>query len=292
MGSASSVGTYRTVKSEEDPGAGMRAHLAAAVACPAMAGSRRVPEGPTPDPAVQRLRIRYAKRGRMRFTSTRDFQRALERAVRRAGLPVAYSAGFHPHPKISYANAAPTGAASEAEYVEVSLTTVVDPAQAGPRLDASLPDGLDVLEVADAADLPGALADHLQGSVWALRFRGGPAGADELGGMASAVTSLLASEELLVSRLMKNGPRELDVRAAILRLTIADGEVPRVPADEGDLVLVAELRHTTPTVRPEEVWTALRQVSGLDLPRPVSTRLRQGPVVGGTVALTLAGRTV
>ena len=65
-----------------------------------------------------------------------------------------------------------------------------------------------------------------------------------------------------------------------------------MPAHEGDLVLVAELRHTTPTVRPEEVWTALRQVSGLDLPRPVSTRLRQGPVVGGTVALTLAGRTV
>ncbi|MDO5535839.1 MAG: TIGR03936 family radical SAM-associated protein, partial [Propionibacteriaceae bacterium] len=67
-----------------------------------MSGSRRVPEGPAPDPTVQKLRVRYAKRGRMRFTSTRDFQRALERAVRKAGLPMAFSGGFHPHPKISY----------------------------------------------------------------------------------------------------------------------------------------------------------------------------------------------
>ncbi|MBX5448366.1 MAG: DUF2344 domain-containing protein, partial [Acidothermus cellulolyticus] len=81
-------------------------------------------------PVVQRLRVRWAKRGRLRFTSHRDFQRALERAVRRAGLPIAYSAGFTPHPRISYVGAAPTGAASEAEYVELALTAAVDPSAA------------------------------------------------------------------------------------------------------------------------------------------------------------------
>ena len=260
-----------------------------------MAGSRRVPEGPAPDPAVQKLRIRYAKRGRMRFTSTRDFQRALERAVRRAALPMAYSGGFHPHPKISYANAAPTGAASEAEYVEISLTRAVDPAAVAPLLDASLPEGLDVLEVVDAADLPGALADRLEGSVWAMRFRAaGPGEAVDAEGMALAVASFLAVAELHVSRMMKKGPRDLDVRAAVLDLTVADGPVPGAGADPrgGDVVLLVSLRHTTPTVRPEEVWTALRQLSGLDLPRPVSTRLRQGPVVDGSVAPTLHGGSV
>ncbi|GAA5157451.1 TIGR03936 family radical SAM-associated protein [Ornithinimicrobium tianjinense] len=254
-----------------------------------MAGSRRVPEGPAPDPAVQKLRIRYAKRGRMRFTSTRDFQRALERAVRRAGLPMAYSGGFHPHPKISYANAAPTGAASEAEYVEISLTRVVDPAAVAPVLDASLPEGLDVIEVVDAADLPGALADRLQGSVWGMRFLAARGEAWDAEGMARAVASFLAVPELHVPRMMKKGPRDLDVRAAVLDLAVADTLVPGVEADPdgGDVVLLASLLHTTPTVRPEEVWTALRQVSGLDLPRPVSTRLRQGPVVDGTVAETL-----
>jgi radical SAM-linked protein len=102
------------------------------------------------------LRLRYAKRGRLRFSSHRDFQRALERALRRADIPMAYSAGFTPHPKVSYANAAPTGAASEAEYLEISLASRRDPEQVRSALDAALPAGLDVVEAVEAG--PGALA--------------------------------------------------------------------------------------------------------------------------------------
>ena len=114
-------------------------------------GTAARPRRTPPAPAVQKLRIRYAKRGRLRFSSTRDFQRALERALRRAGVPMAFSAGFHPHPKISYANAAPTGTASEAEYFEISVTERVDPESVRRALDEALPDGLDVLEVVEAA---------------------------------------------------------------------------------------------------------------------------------------------
>ena len=81
----------------------------------------RQPDGPPPPPTVQRLRIRYAKRGRLRFVSHRDFARAFERALRRSGVPMAFSAGFSPHAKISYVGAAPTGSASEAEYLEICL---------------------------------------------------------------------------------------------------------------------------------------------------------------------------
>ena len=111
-------------------------------------------------PPVQKLRIRYAKRGRLRFSSHRDFSRALERALVRAEVPMAFSSGFNPHPKISYAGAAPTGAASEAEYVEIGLTGVLRPRGGPPALDAALPDGLDVLEVVVAAR--GTLADRLE----------------------------------------------------------------------------------------------------------------------------------
>src|SRR3954470_9876159 len=99
----------------------------------------RKPEGPPPPPTVQRLRLHYAKRGRLRFTSHRDFQRAFERALRRAQVPIAYSAGFTPHPKVSYANAAPTGVASEAEYLEIGLAQQCDPEKLRAALDASLP---------------------------------------------------------------------------------------------------------------------------------------------------------
>ena len=92
--------------------------------------------------------------------------------MRRAGVPMAYSAGFHPHPKISYANAAPTGTASEAEYFEISVTERVDPDSVCAALDAALPEGLDVLEVVEAS--PGALADRLEASDWVMEFAGVP----------------------------------------------------------------------------------------------------------------------
>ncbi|HON75029.1 MAG TPA: TIGR03936 family radical SAM-associated protein, partial [Dermatophilaceae bacterium] len=172
--------------------------------------AHRVPSGPPPEPVVQKLRLRYAKRGRMRFTSVRDFQRALERAVRKAELPIGFSAGFHPHPKISYANAAPSGAASEAEYAEIGLTARCDPEDVRTRLDAALPAGLDIVEVVEAT--PGPLADRLDTSVWRIAVPGVPAAE-----VTAAVAALLAAETVPTVRLMKTGPRTLDVRDAVLR---------------------------------------------------------------------------
>ncbi|MFE0498274.1 TIGR03936 family radical SAM-associated protein, partial [Streptomyces albidoflavus] len=117
---------------------------------------------------MQRIRLRYTKRGRLRFTSHRDFQRAFERALRRAEVPMAYSAGFTPHPKVSYANAAPTGTGSEAEYLEIGLSAPRDPATLRELLDASMPDGLDITDAVEART--SGLADRLQASVWELRL--------------------------------------------------------------------------------------------------------------------------
>src|SRR6201985_3854991 len=146
-------------------GAAVRPGCAAARAMLAVM-ARRVPDGPPPPPVVQRVRLRYAKRGRLRFTSHRDFARAFERALRRAEVPMAYSAGFSPHPKISYIGASPTGVASEAEYLEIGLARAVEPDGLRTALDAALPDGLDVLEVVPAG--PGSLADRMQASVWEI----------------------------------------------------------------------------------------------------------------------------
>src|SRR3954465_14861769 len=121
-------------------------------------------------PPVQRLRVRYAKRGRLRCTTPRDFSRAFERAVFRARLPMAYSSGFNPHPRISYAGAAPTGSASEAEYLEIALPEELDPARAHADMDEALPPGLDILEVVPS--FGGTLADRLEASWWRLTLDG------------------------------------------------------------------------------------------------------------------------
>lgn len=234
---------------------------------------QRTPEGPPPAPAVQKLRVRYAKRGRLRFSSTRDFQRALERALRRAGVPMAYSAGFHPHPKISYANAAPTGTASEAEYFEISVTERVDPDSVQAALDAALPEGLDVLEVVEAS--PGALAARLEASDWVMEFAGVPV--EELERAAGA---LLAQERAEVTRMFKTGPKTFDVRSAVVSLTSTASE------REGCAILRVVVRHTTPAVRPDDVLTALRAVTELAPPTPpLVTRLAQGPLQAATAGV-------
>jgi len=208
---------------------------------------------------VQRLRVRYAKRGRARFTSHRDFGRAFERALRRAGVPMAYSSGFSPHPRISYANASPTGAASEAEYLEIGLAEVCPPTAVQAALDAALPPGLDVLEVVESP--PGTLADALTGSRWRVTVVG--VAAD---GLAYAVRAVLDAPVVSVSRMTKNGLREFDARAAVVAL--------RSEPDGLEMLL----EHGTPLVRPDDVLTGMAQVSTAFVPAevPVLTRLEQG----------------
>jgi radical SAM-linked protein len=217
---------------------------------------------PQQAPPVQKLRIRYAKRGRLRFTSHRDFSRAFERAVVRAQLPMAYSSGFNPHPRISYAGAAPTGAASEAEYLEIGLARVVDPAEIRGALSQALPDGLDVLTVVVSPG--GALADRLEASRWEVDLAVPP------GECRAAVDRFLALDAVPVTRMTKKGLREFDCRAAVLSLSSG----PNGSGTRLDLVL----RHAEPMVRPDDVLTGLSRVAGLssDTP-PLLTRLAQGP---------------
>ncbi|WP_433802393.1 TIGR03936 family radical SAM-associated protein [Actinomycetospora sp. CA-084318] len=260
-------------------------------------------------PTVAKVRMRFAKRGRARFSSHRDVARAMEWALRRAGVPVSLSQGFSPHPRLSWIGASPTGAASEAEFVEIGLTADLDPSAVAREVGAVLPEGLVVLDVVRSG--PGALADRIDGSSWRIELPGvDPAD------LRDAVAALLDSDVVEVERMTKNGPRTLDVRSALVSVLVEDppagsprGAVDDVtethderhPNDEPTAddtrptrpsaityrrthapsavcgTLSAVVRHTTPAVRPDDVVNALRIVAGLEPPVPVrSTRTAQG----------------
>ncbi|MFG3407161.1 TIGR03936 family radical SAM-associated protein [Streptomyces sp. NPDC048142] len=221
---------------------------------------------------MQRIRLRYTKRGRLRFTSHRDFQRAFERALRRSEVPMAYSAGFTPHPKVSYANAAPTGTGSEAEFLEIALTEARDPDVLRALLDESLPDGLDIIDAVEART--SGLADRLTASVWEMRLDG--VDPDEL---RAAVAAFNDAGTVEVQRKAKNGIRTFDARAAVADLRVVDAPADR-PGERPCAILRLVVRHVTPAVRPDDVLSGLRAVA--DLADGVSP-VRAQPRAWGTV---------
>src|SRR5712691_10477383 len=229
----------------------------------------------------------------MRFASHRDVARAFERGVRKAGLPIAYSAGFTPHPKISYAGGAPTGVASEAEYLSLALTTRQAETQVCRRLDAALPDGIDVIDVTEDAGGggrpsagPGAPSGgfgRLEASQWRVVLPGvAPAAAQR------AVAGFLTLGEAPVERLTDKGVRRLDARAAVVEMNVVEmgpitadphgGQRAAVIGHQDCAILRMVVLHTAPAVRPEDVLTALREQDGI-VPSspPMTTRLAQGP---------------
>lgn len=215
------------------------------------------------DPPVQRIRLRYAKRGKLRFASHRDVARAFERALRAAGVPMAYSQGFSPHPRVSWIGAAPTGAASEAEYVEIQVVRRIDPHRLRHELNAALPDGLDVTLAVESDG--GSLAERVQASRWLIEMPGVPR--DDL---ERAAAALMAAPGVAVEKLTKDGRRTIDVRPALVSAYVEDGS-------QHCGILAAVVRQVTPAVRPDDVVSALFVVAGVKPTVPAkATRTAQG----------------
>lgn len=182
---------------------------------------------------------------------------------------MAYSSGFNPHPRISFANASPTGAATEADYLEIGTSVVCDPDKVREALNAALPTGLDLVAVVAAEK--GTLAERLHASHWRVECDADRAVLEQV------IAEFLARDHLEVQRMTKSGMRTFDVRQAVVTLTAHEAGFETV------------LRHTTPLVRPDDVLSSLRIVNENFTPENVLlTRLAQGPLHEETVADPLA----
>jgi radical SAM-linked protein len=211
----------------------------------------------------------------LRFTSHRDFARAFERALRRAAVPIAFSQGFTPHPKISYASAAPTGVASEAEYLEIGLREHTDLVDLQRALDLALSPGLDIIDVVEAHG--GNLAERIDMSLWQVDLPD----MDE-GVLSAAVATFLAADEVLVARMTKQGMRTFDARRAVVQMSVrsvssAASSLGFEVSEERCAILDVVTRLVSPTVRPDDVLSGLRVVAALEPSAPArATRLAQG----------------
>jgi radical SAM family uncharacterized protein/radical SAM-linked protein len=159
---------------------------------PAPAPARR-----PPSPARERVRIRYAKRAPLTALSHLETMHAMLRALRRAGLPLAWSQGFHPKPKVSLGPALPVGVESEAEMIDVELCGALGADEVARRLGPRLPAGLPLLGV-ERLD-PGA--ESISAATRAIHYVAAfPAGALGEEALRARVARFEESERCVVTR--------------------------------------------------------------------------------------------
>lgn len=194
-----------------------------------------------------RLRIRFTKSGKVRFTSHRDVARAWERALRRAGLPVMMTAGFSPRPRVSFGLALPTGHESVAEYLDVELAYPaghpLDVDSTVSSLSGALPAGIDAVAAAVVEDRDGSLQQEVTCCCWCIEVPG-----MALAEAGTAVARTLAAPSLVATRVRKGVEVVDDLRPAIVALS-----VDRSTADGEGVVLLAELATQPRGLRPGEL---------------------------------------
>ncbi|MEQ8842497.1 MAG: TIGR03936 family radical SAM-associated protein [Acidimicrobiales bacterium] len=204
-----------------------------------------------------KIRVAFSKHGKIRFTSHRDVARIWERALRRVSLPVAYSEGFSPRPKLSFGLALSTGHESNVEYLDIEL----DPARTDVEMDLDvltseltghLPVGMAVTTVAFIDRQTPSLQEAVTSCTWQIDV-------DDVDAetAAGAVARALAADTIVVTRERKGKPVTDDLRPLVLSL---DVHGPIEADDTGTVAgvrLVAELGTQPRAVRVAELLAAL-----------------------------------
>lgn len=208
-----------------------------------------------------RIRIKFNKGEGLKYISHLDLLRTMERAIRRSGLPIAYSEGFHPHAKVQFASALPVGIASRGELMDLELTEEFTAQEVLARLAEQLPAALMPEKACVVPQGEGALMSLVEGaSYWVLT--------EPQDDLAQRVDAWLAKETIPWQRQQKNKVRQLDLRRATSKLTVTGD-------DQLELLLFFSPEETN--VRPQEIISSLELVP-LEIVR--TAILGQGVLLG------------
>ena len=224
------------------------------VVVPAPAVPTQVPTQAPPSGRVCRLRIRFAKTGSMALLSHLDLMRMLERALRRSCLPISYTGGFHPLPRIQIALALPLGAQANSEWMDLEFTESLAPESLQLALQPLLPEGI-VLLAAEEVPLRGpSLSQELAGAIWSFDLALEP----ELQmDWRSVVTQLINAESLIWHDTDKKGrPRQRDCRSALLSLDLQTEQ----PSNQARLTLHAAVDEMGRSLRPAQIQYWLEEL--------------------------------
>lgn len=196
--------------------------------------------------------IQFGKQGRLRYISHLDLQRFMQRALRRTGLPVAYSQGFNPHALLSFASALGMGVSSEAELLEVRFAEPVAENTILDAMRAALPPEMPVYRVRAVDDRFPSLMATVYCADYRMTLTGEGAKA-----ISDAVPGYLEKNEVMAVRKTKSGEKTVNIRPSTLELR-ADGE------EDGVYTLTARLTLTPEdTLKPDVLLGALAKLANV-----------------------------
>jgi len=196
---------------------------------------------------VQRLRLRFSRGEELKYISHLDLMRLWERVLRRAGIPVAYSEGFSPHPRISLAAPLPIGVTSEADLMDVVVKKTVSPIFIMQNTKSQLPKGMEVLEIVQVP----LTAPSLQSQAQFIDYRVSDRSEKTADEIREAIAATLRAGTLPWHHMRDTGPRHYDLRPLIKDLWLESWQ---------DYIFILGMRlrcDARGTGRPEQVTAAL-----------------------------------
>lgn len=196
---------------------------------------------------MQRLRIRFRRGEELKYISHLDLLRLWQRALNRAGIRLAYSEGFNPHPRMSLAAPLALGITSEAELMDIVLEKWSSPHVFNSAIDRQLPDGIEILQTVNIAETLPSLQSQVTFSEYAVEVATDKNRED----IEKSIDSLLKTESLPWQHQRDTGPRKYDIRKLIADLWIVDYQTASV-------IIGMKLRcDSRGSGRPEQVSAAL-----------------------------------
>jgi radical SAM-linked protein len=217
-------------------------------------------------------RLEFEKTTEGRYISHLELLRAWERALRRAEIPIAFSEGFNPHPKMSFASALAVGVTSEQEYMEIEVKEELSAEDLHTRLNDQLPKALVVKRVVKLTEKQPALMAVIKAATYLIRFELlEPYTLDEL---QSKLDEFLAKESLIIQKESKKGkyPKQKDkeLRSGIIALKLLE-----VVKNEAMIELTVQ-SGSEGNIRPEEVLLALKEIMALNIDVELANIHRKG----------------
>ncbi len=196
---------------------------------------------------MQRLRIKFCRGEEVKFISHLDLMRLWQRTLNRAGVPLAYSEGFNPHPRMSLAAPLPLGVTSEAELMDIVLARWSSPHSFTSAVSQQLPRGIEISQVYNMPPTTPSLQSQVRHAEYEVEIET----EKEPNDVESAIASLLATKELPWQHQRDTGPRHYDLRALINDLWLID-------CSNGCCTISMKLRcDSNGSGRPEQVAAAL-----------------------------------